>query len=192
MSFVLAAGHPDGYGDGMIKKVAPVVALSCTLWALAPGAGAHDHRHPRVVVRSAGERQRVQPWSFTWTKAAGENSCVTTHADGFPNYRRAPMPWWPKRKIHLRFFKRHKPSRLAIRMYVRLDENGDVAGRGRPADFSLRRVVLNGERVWIAGFFGRRTRRHLYLSVRVGYRDVEDCGGRQSMSLAYHLRRRGT
>jgi hypothetical protein len=188
----LAAGGQDRYGDGMIKRVAPIVAMSCALWGLAPGAGAHDHRPPRVEVRSAGERQRARPWSLTWTRASGGNTCLTTIADGVPNYRRAAMPWSPKRKIHLRLFKRHKPRRLAIRMYVRLDENGYVTGRGRPADFSLRRVWLNGKRVWIAGFFGRRTRRHLYLSVRVGYRDVEGCGGRQSMSLAYHLRRRGT
>ena len=182
----------DRYRDGVIKRVAPVVALICALWALVPGAGAHDHRPPRVVVRSAGERQEARPWTLTWIKPAGDNTCVITHADGFPIYRREAMRWWPKRKIHLRLFKRHKPRRLAIRMYVRLDETGNVAGKGRPADFSLRRDLINGKRVWIAGFFGRRTRRHLYLSVHVRYRDVEGCGGPQTMSLAYHLRRRGT
>jgi hypothetical protein len=168
-----------------------VVALSSTLGALAPGAAAHDHRPPRVVVRSAGERQRVGPWSVTWS-TGGEDGCVIMVGDGIPDYRRSAMQWWPGRKIHLRLFKRHKPRRLAIRMYVRLDDNGNVTGRGRRADYSLRRARINGKRVWIAGFFGRRTRRHLYLSVHVRYRDVEGCGGPQTMSMAYHLRRRGT
>jgi hypothetical protein len=102
------------------------------------------------------------------------------------------MRWSPKHKIHLRLFKRHKPRRLAIRMYVRLDKGGNVTGKGRPADYNLRRASINGKRVWIAGFFGRRTRRHLYLAVHVRYRDVEGCDGPQTMRLAYHLRRRGT
>jgi hypothetical protein len=189
---VLAAGDRDRYRDRVIKRVAPVVAMSCSLWVLAPGVAAHDHRPPRAVVRSAGERQRARPWTATWAKSAGENMCVITHGDGFPNYTRPAMRWWPGRKIHLRLFKRHKPRRLTIRMYVRLDDNGSVTGRGRRADYRLRRGRINGKRLWIAGFFGRPTRRHLYLAVHVRYRDVEGCGGPQTMSLAYHLRRRGT
>ena len=188
----LAAGDQDRYRDRVIKWVVPAVAMSCAVWALPPSTGAHDHRPPRAVVRSAGERQHVLPWTSTWTKPAGENSCVVTHGDAWPRYRQSAMMWWPGRKIHLRLFKRHKPRRLAIRMYVRLDDNGNVRGRGRRADYRLRRARVNGKRVWIAGFLGRRTRRHLYLSVHVRYRDVEGCGGPQTMSLAYHLRRRGT
>src|SRR5918992_3002007 len=171
----LAAGDQDRYRDRVIKWVVPAVALSCALWALPPSAGAHDHRPPRAVVRSAGERQHARPWTLTWSRPSGENECSITHGDGFTNYRRAAMWWWPGRKIHPRLFKRHKPRRLAIRMYVRLDDNGNVRGRGRRADYRLRRARVNGKRVWIAGFLGRRTRRHLYLSVHVRYRDVEGC-----------------
>jgi hypothetical protein len=79
-------------------------------------------------------------------------------------------------------------------MYVRLDDSANPAGRGRRADYRLRRTRLaSGRRVWIAGFVGRRdARRHLYLDVTVRYRDVEGCGGSQNMVLAFHLRRRGT
>jgi hypothetical protein len=188
----VCGGDQDRYRDRVIKRVVPVVAMSCALWVLPPSAGAHDHRPPRAVVRSAGERQPAGPWTSTWSRPSGENECVVTHGDGFPNYRRPAMQWWPGRKIHLRLFKRHKPRWLVIRMFVRLDDTGSVTGRGRRADYRLRRARVNGKRVWIAGFFGRRTRRHLYLAVRVNYRDVEGCGGPQTMSLAYHRRRRDT
>jgi hypothetical protein len=175
-----------------MKRFAALILLSGALGALTPVVAAHDHRPPQAVVRSLGERQRARPWTSTWIKPDGENTCVITHGDGFPNYRRSALRWWPGRKIHLRLFKRHKPRRLTIRMYVRLDDDGNVTGRGRRADYRLRRARINGKRLWIAGFLGRRTRRHLYLAVHVRYRDVEGCGGPQTMSLAYHLRRRNT
>ncbi len=118
--------------------------------------------------------------------------CVISFSDGFPNYRRPALRWWPGRKIHSGSSSATKPRRLTIRMYVRLDDEGNVTGRGRRADYRLRRARINGKRLWIAGFFGRPTRRHLYLAVHVRHRDVEGCGGPQTMSLAYHLRRRNT
>ena len=94
------------------------------------------------------------------------------------------------RKIHLRLFKCHKPTRLVIRMYRRLDNDDRPAGRSRRADYRLRRVRLNGRLVWIAGFYGRPKARHLYLDVHVEYEDVDGCGGTQTMELAFHLLRR--
>lgn len=86
---------------------------------------------------------------------------------------------------------RHKPTRLVIRMHLRVNEFGLPAGRGRKADYRLRKARIAGRRTWIAGFYGRRkARRHLYLAVDVFYRDVEGCGGPQHMALAFHLRRR--
>ena len=115
--------------------------------------------------------------------------CSSIAVDGLPNYRRKPLVWRPHRKIHLRLFKRHKPTRLRIRMYRRLDGRS-VAGRPRRADYRLRRVHRDDRRFWIAGFHGRRKARHLYLAVHVEYEDVDGCGGTQSMELAFHLRRR--
>jgi hypothetical protein len=166
------------------------VALS-----LLPGpAPAHDHTPPRVVLRSPGDGQVGRPWSYEWTARESENTCSGVSGDGIPNYQRRAMTWRPKRRIHLRLYKRHKPTGLVIRMYVRLSDSANPAGRGRRADYRLRRTRLpSGRRIWIAGFVGRRdARRHLYLDVTVRYRDVEGCGGSQNMVLAFHLRRRGT
>jgi hypothetical protein len=140
-------------------------------------------RVPKTALRSPGDRQVGRRWSSQWTNAQGE-FCQTVIADGIPNYERKPMTWRSHRKIHLRLFKRHKPTRLVIRMYRRLGEYGPV-GKGRRADYRLRR-----SRAWIAGFNGPRKANHLYLAVHVEYKDVEGCGGTQSMELAFHLLRR--
>ncbi len=99
------------------------------------------------------------------------------------------MTWRSNRKIHLRMFKRHKPARLVIHMFRRLGEYGPV-GKGRRANYRLQRAHRDDRRFWIAGFYGPRKAKHLYLDVHVEYKDVEGCGGTQSMELAFHLLRR--
>ena len=159
--------------------------------SLIPGpAVAHDHSPPKTVLRSPGDSRVGHPWTYSWSADAGDGTCSHVDADGIPNYQRKPLIWRPHRKIHLRLFKRHKPTGLVIRMYRRLDNDDRPAGRPRRADYRLRRVNRDGRRFWIAGFDGRRYARHLYLDFHVAYKDVEDCGGTQSMELAFHLLRR--
>jgi hypothetical protein len=94
--------------------------------------------------------------------------CAIAIADGVPNFDRAGLRWRSHQKVHLRLFKRHKPNKLRIRMYRRLDDHGYVTGKSRRAAYNLRRVTLDGRRIWIAGFFARpRQARHLYLDVHV-------------------------
>lgn len=151
-------------------------------------APAHDHRPPKTALRSPGDRQVGRPWTYGWESTDGE-FCQSVIADGIPNYGRRAMTWRPHRKIHLRLFKHHKPTRLDIRMYRRLGEYGP-AGKPRRATYRLQRARRDGRRFWIAGFFGRRKAHHLYLDIHVEYEDVDGCGGTQSMELAFHLRRR--
>lgn len=104
------------------------VALS-----LAPAAPAHDHKRPRVVLRSPADRQIVLPFASDWSHRQNNGDCIVTIADSFENNYPRAMLWRARRKIHLRFFKRHQPRGLTIRMYVRL-KDGYPAGRGRRAD----------------------------------------------------------
>jgi hypothetical protein len=171
---------------GGLRRAALVIAASLT----SVPALANDHRPPKTVLRSPGARQRGRPWTYTWETGSNE-LCTVAHADGFPNFERTGMSWRPQREVHLRLFKRHKPTKLRIRMYGRLDDRGYVMGKSRRASYNLRRVIVNGRRIWIVGFFARpRKTRHLYLDVHVRYRDVDGCGRTQSMALAFHLRRR--
>jgi hypothetical protein len=162
--------------------------------SLMPGAAvAHDHRVPNTALRSPGHRQVAEPWAYAWYTGSDDGTtCLGASLINLPNYRRMAMTWRPHRKIHLRLFKRHKPTRLVIRMYRRLDGNGGPAGKPRRADYRLQRVRRDDRRFLIAGFFGRRTARHLYLAVHVEWEDIDGCGGTQSMDLAFHLRRRVT
>jgi hypothetical protein len=177
----------------MARRIGELLLVAAALSLVPATAPAHDHKRPRVVLRSPGDRQIVLPFTSTWSHRQNNGDCVIVIADGVESpYQRRAMLWRPRRKIHLRFFKRHQPRGLAIRMYVRL-KDGYPAGRGRRADYLLRRARRGGRRIWIAAFYGRPdARRHLYLRVRLRYKDVEGCPSMQSLDLAYHLRRRGT
>ena len=166
------------------------MTLALVLSLIPAPALAHDHSPPKTALLSPGDRQAGRPWTYVWSADAGDGTCSSIAVDGLSNFRRAAMTWRPHRKIHLRLFKRHRPTRLVIRMYRRLGDDDYVAGKGRRADYRLRRVRLNGRRFWIAGFYGPRKANHLYLDVHVKYKDVEGCGGTQSMELAFHLLRR--
>lgn len=164
--------------------------LALVLSLIPAAAVAHDHQHPKTVLRSSGDRQVGEPWTYVWYTGSDNGTCLGQSFTRPPNYRRKAMTWRPHRKIRLRLFKRHKPTRLVIRTYRRLDNDDRPAGRQRRADYRLRRVHRDDRRFWIAGFYGRRKAHHLYLHVHVEYEDVDGCGGTQSMELAFHLLRR--
>ncbi|MDQ3661456.1 MAG: hypothetical protein M3454_10430 [Actinomycetota bacterium] len=171
--------------------IAALPALALVLSLIPAAALAHDHRVPKSALRAPGDRQDGDPWRFVWyTGSEDGTTCLGASRINPPNYRRKAMTWRPHRKIHVRLYKRHKPTRLVIRMYRRLDDDGRPAGKPRRADYRLQRVSRDARRFWIAGFHGRRKAHHLYLAVRVEYEDVDGCGGTQSMDLAFHLRRR--
>ena len=157
------------------------------LVAPAVPANAHDHKRPRVTLRSHGERQSGQPWTFEWTRADGK-FCVSGVADGIPNYRRKAMTWSPDNPLHLYFYKRQEPDRVNVVTHRRLDSDDFPTGRGRRADVRVRRKTLDsGRRIWIADFTAP-DRRRLYVSVRVVWQDVEGCEARQSLDMAFHIR----
>jgi hypothetical protein len=171
-----------------LGRVATLLIVVALVTPAVP-AGAHDHKRPRVTLRSHGESQRGRPWSFEWTRADGK-FCVSGVGDGIPNYRRKAMTWNPENPLHLYFYKRQKPDKVKVRMHRRLDDDDFPAGRGRRAEISLRRKTLdNGRRIWIADFTAP-DRRRLYLSARAVWQDVEGCGGPQSLDLDFHIRRK--
>ncbi len=171
------------------SKRITTLLMALTIAASAAPALAHDHRRPKVVLRSDGERQRGRPWTWTWSRAQG-GGCSIVHADGQPNFRRSPLEWNPENSLHLFMFKRQKPDKVRIRMHRRLNDDGLPAGNGRRARVHLRRKVLHdGHRIWIADFKAP-DRRRLYLDARTVWRDVEGCGGPQSLDMAFHIRRK--
>ena len=168
---------------------AAVVFLVSALAASAVPAVAHDHKPPRAILRSPGDEQRGRAWSSDWTRADGK-FCVSGVGDGIPNYRRKAMTWNPSNPIRLYLYKKQKPKKVKVRMHRRLDEDGSPQGKGRRARIRLRDKVLdNGRRIWIAKFRGPDVR-HLFLSARAVWQDVEGCNVSQSLDFAFHLRRR--
>jgi hypothetical protein len=160
---------------GLVAQAAPVVA--------------HDHRVPKVRLRSHGERQTGSPWTYHWTKADGK-FCASTVAEGFPHYRRTAMLWNPENPLHLFLYKRQKPDKIRILMHPRLDDDDFPTGRVRHAEISLRRKTLDSRRrIWIADFTAP-DRRRWYLSAQAVWQDFEGCGGAQSLDMALHIRRK--
>jgi hypothetical protein len=170
-----------------------LAGLAVAVSLMPGGVVAHDHQVPDSTVRSPGDRQVGEPWAYTWYTGSDDGTtCLGASLLNHPNYRRKAMTWRPHRKIHLRLFKRHKPTRLVIRMHRRLDKMGRPAGKPRRADYRLKRVRRGDRRFLIAGFSGPRRARHLYVAAHVEWEDIDGCGGTQSMNLAFHLRRRVT
>jgi len=170
-----------------IERVASLLMVFA-LAAPAVPANAHDHKRPKVMLRSHGERQKGLPWTSEWTRADGK-SCVSGIAQGIPNYRRKAMAWSPDNPLHLYFYKRQEPERVKVLMHRRLDSDDFPKGRGRRADVSLRRKTLDsGRRIWVADFTAP-DRRRLYVSARAVWQDVEGCGVSQSLNMAFHIRR---
>ena len=166
-----------------------VILLVVALIAPAGPVKAHDHKRPKVVLKSHGERQRGLPWTTKWTSGDGK-SCVTGVGDGIPNYRRKPMLWNPNNPLHLYLYKRQEPDRVRVLMNRRLDDDGFPSGRARRAEINLRRKTLDsGRRIWIADFTAP-DRRRWYLNARAVWRDVEGCGGTQYLGMALHIRRK--
>lgn len=168
---------------------ATVLGLVLGLVVSAAPVGAHDHRQPRVTLRSHGESQRAQVWSSDWTTGDGKH-CSTGIGDGIPNYRRRAMAWNPNNPLHLYLYKRQEPERVKVRTYRRLGDDGFPVGNGRRAQLHLRRKVLdNGRRIWIADF-SAPDRRRLYLDARAVWQDVEGCDVSQSLDMVFHIRRK--
>lgn len=168
---------------------ATVLGLVLGLVVSAAPVSAHDHRRPKVILRSHGESQTGRPWTWTWSRATG-GGCSIVHTDGESNYRRRAMAWNPNNPLHLYLYKRQEPERVKVRTYRRLGDDGFPVGNGRRAQLHLRRKVLdNGRRIWIADF-NAPDRRRLYLDARAVWRDVEGCGGAQSLDMVFHIRRK--
>ena len=173
----------------MRQKRITILLVALVVGASATPALAHDHRSPRVVLRSHGEKQRAQVWSSDWTTRQGK-FCSTGIGDGIPNYRRRAMVWNPNNPLHLYLYKRQKPKNVKVRIHRRLGNDGFPEGRGRRVQVHVRRKILdNGRRVRIADF-KLSDRRRFYVDARAVWRDIEGCGGSQSLDMVFHIRRK--
>lgn len=163
-----------------------LIAIVVMALLVSPGpALGHDHRKPRVLLISGRERQKGHPYTWTWTKPSGE-FCQVVHADGVADFPRA-MAYEAGHRARIRFFKRHRPTRVKIRVHRRVDEDGDPVGESHPVRHHLRRRRVNDRGVWDAVFRRHRIGHH-YLYVQARWRDVQGCGGSQELDVLFHLR----
>jgi hypothetical protein len=163
-----------------------LVAPLGVLVALGAGAAVwgHDHRVPRANLHVNGQVKRLQPWSFSWVHRDGP-ACVSEEGDGVPSFR-------PIAEVHLHstprivFRKEQRPRRVRAVADDRL-EHGYLAD-ARRLDVRLRKSHRDGRRVWIAKF-PARVRARLFVDVEAHWRDLEGCGGDESASWDFRLRR---
>jgi hypothetical protein len=175
-------------GRGGLCRTPVAAAILVALLAALP-AGASDHRKPRVVLFTTGERRVGHPWTYTWVRPSN-GSCLVIHADGVPDLDNAGAPWRPTRAIHVRLWKRQKPGRVTVAAYRKLSSYGAPAGRARTLAYRLRkRVWSTGRRIWVVRFRGPDVP-HLYFELTARWRDTQGCGGTEELSAAWHLRRR--
>jgi hypothetical protein len=164
-----------------------VLALGA-LVALGAGAAvwAHDHRVPRANLHVNGLVKRLSPWSVSWVRRDG-SGCVAEDRDGTPTFR-------PIANVHLHstprivFRKEQRPRRVHVLAADHL-QNGYLAQAER-LEVRLRKSHREGRRVWIAKFRARVPAR-LFVDIDAHWRDVEGCGGGESASWDFRLRRAG-
>jgi hypothetical protein len=145
---------------------------------------AHDHRVPRATLHVNGQRDRLGPWSFSWVSRSDQN-CVGEEADGVPNFR-------PRADVHLHstprivFRKEQRPRRVRALAAEQL-ENGYLADPKR-LDLKLHARHRGDRRVWVAKLNATVPHR-LFIDLHARWRDQEGCGGRESASWDFSLRR---
>jgi hypothetical protein len=168
------------------RSVAAIALLSVVLFG--PGAAdAHDHRRPRVVLRTAGERKVGHAYSWEWVTSDDNGGCAGVAADGIPTVPRRGLRFRAKTRVHIRFWKGQRPRFLALNAYRHVDSERTPTGSARRVGYRLRRRDWRkGGHIWIAGFHAPKYD-HVYLSIFVRWRDEEDCGGTETMSIVWHL-----
>ena len=145
---------------------------------------AHDHRVPGATLHVNGQRDRLGPWSISWVSRSGQG-CVGEQADGVPDFR-------PRADVHLHstprivFRKEQRPRRVRALAAERL-ENGYLADPKR-LDVKLRPRQRGDRRVWVAKL-DATVRHRLFVDLHARWRDREGCGGPESASWDFSLRR---
>jgi hypothetical protein len=162
----------------VLSLVVPVLMVA------AAGAWAHDHRVPRATLHVNGQRDQLVPWSFSWVSRSGQN-CVGEEGDGVPNFR-------PRADVHLHstprivFRKEQRPRRVRALAAEQL-ENGYLADP-KPLDVKLEARHRGQRRVWVAKL-NATVRQRLFVDLHARWRDREGCGGPESASWDFSLRR---
>ncbi len=172
---------------GFRVRLALVLALAAAA-ALGSGAAAHAHDHqvPHAIVHVNKQVKQPHLWSSTWERRTGPNECVAQVGDGVPDFRPKVEVDHLHAKPRIVFRKKQRPRGVRVLTADHL-RNGYLARSDR-RNVSLRKSHRQGRRVWIARFRVRVSER-LFIDVEANWQDVEGCGGNQSASWSFRLRR---
>jgi hypothetical protein len=169
-----------------VKRFFPIPVFALAVLFAATAAWAHDHQVPRANLRVNEQVKRLHPWSVSWVSASGPG-CVGQEIDGVPDFR-------PKAEVdHLHssprivFHKRQKPRRVNAFASRHL-ANGGYLANGRRLEVHLRPRDRDGHRVWVARL-ETSVRHRLFVNVTGHWRDEEGCGGSESASWDFKLKR---
>lgn len=148
-------------------------------------AFAHDHRPPKMVLRSGEARQAGNLGTYCWeSKRSG--TCVDTSGYGFPRGEIVASG----RKARIRIRRDHKPSHESLHAWRHADEEGEPQGDGWGVPHRIHRRTWDGRTVYDIIFRLPKKEGHLYLSLFARWKAREGRFGQGDASYAFHLKLR--
>jgi hypothetical protein len=163
--------------------------LSAVTLAIAPApALAHDHEPPRVDLKIDGRVTKGVTLGYNWERPTGNpGECVSTIADASGMYGPPLHVLGGTHTGQVRLFKQQRPKRLSLYAWSALDADGYPIAPYRRVPLKLRAVRRSGViRAWRATF-RVDIDLDLPLELNAEWRDVEGCGGRESLGRGFHL-----
>lgn len=131
-----------------------LVVLAGALFGGVVSVAAAAKAPPRSELRANGQRERLAPWTWSWTYREGPTSgCAAVVADGGPSYE--PVVSVAHRHARPRIVLRRdrRPRVVRFRAYSQLDAQGYPVGHGRRVNSRLRPKRSGGEIVaWALRF----------------------------------------
>jgi len=167
-------------------KLFVCLVASATLLGLSGAVLADDHKPPRTLLKSGGDKQRGLLISYCWTEA-DNGGFITTCADGIIGFRRALKT--DSRAVRIRFKKSQAPQDLSIRRWRKIDENDQPVGNGKPVDYTLKAHMSGNEIIAYDALFKLPSKPgHFYLAAFGVWQDTEGSGDDQDAYWTYHVK----
>ncbi|HET7481389.1 MAG TPA: hypothetical protein VFK89_00875 [Actinomycetota bacterium] len=170
------------------RIVLGTVGILVLLALIAESASAHDHKPPRVVLRSGHAEQRARLGTYCWTSAADEPGFFSTIcADAVWSFPRAERAKAGKTAT-ITIYKTTAADKLHLTRWRSVDENGYPMGDGRRIRYDVAPTTIDGSIAYEVTFELPSRPGHLYIDMFGRWADTEGAGNEQDADYTMHLK----
>lgn len=156
-----------------------ILALS-----LGGSAVAEDRRPPHTTLQVGGLRQKGDRGAYCWSYR-NRGTCVDFFSYDWPPADRTKGD----RRARIKVRKGYRPSRVDLRAYRHVDEDGNPTGDGWGLREKVRKHTIDGKTRWYIHFHIATKPGHYYLNLDTDLSD--DTGARgDDVQYTFHLKLR--